>query len=85
MNKYNIEVIPVSNKIDSYFSNYIIIIEHGDNSTKHCSESIESNSLDNNSDEENKLTKIFICPISECRKKYSSKSRLVIHSRTHVI
>jgi hypothetical protein len=55
-----------------------------DNSTKQNSESLESHSIYNHSDDDSKLNKIFPCTFSGCEKQYSSKSRLLIHTRTHV-
>jgi uncharacterized Zn-finger protein len=54
------------------------------NSTNQNSESLESHSVYNHSDEDSKINKIFPCIFSGCEKQYSSKSRLLIHTRTHV-
>lgn len=51
-------------------------------STKQNSESLESHSI--YSDGESKSARIFPCTFEGCEKQYSSKSRLLIHTRTHV-
>jgi hypothetical protein len=55
-----------------------------DHSTKQNSESLESHSVYNHSDDDNKSAKLFPCTFAGCDKHYSSKSRLLIHTRTHV-
>ena len=59
-------------------------LSFSDNSTKQNSESLESHSLYNHSDEDNRMNKIYPCTHKGCKKQYSSKSRLLIHTRTHV-
>ena len=52
--------------------------------TKQNSESLESHSLYGHSEDDSRIAKIFPCTFSGCDKQYSSKSRLLIHTRTHV-
>ncbi len=52
--------------------------------TKQNSESLESHSLYGHSEDNSRIAKIFPCTYLGCDKQYSSKSRLLIHTRTHV-
>ncbi len=53
-----------------------------DNSTNQNSEIIESHSIF--SEGERESGKLFPCTFHGCEKQYSNKSRLLIHTRTHV-
>jgi hypothetical protein len=51
----------------------------------HLTKKDDSHSNTNSTHDDANSSKLFICPFIGCNKSYSSKSRQLIHYRTHVL